>query len=77
MEVAPMMGSMPWALVRDGPTWKRTDIDRYVRSEYGGPSAAWLLSAEAAAAPIAELHNEDASRESRFRRVAQAIAAFF
>jgi len=76
LEVAPMMASIAWALVRDDPTRKASDVDRYVRREYGGPNAAWLLSEDVLPKPSVEPTHEDGVSESVFRRITQAIAAF-
>ena len=71
-----MMTSIAWALVRDVPTRKGSDVDRYVRREYGGPNAAWLLSEDVLPKPFVEPTLEDGVSESFFRRITQAIAAF-
>jgi len=71
-----MMASIAWALVRDDPTRKASDVDRYVRREYGGPNAAWLLSENVLPKPSVEPIHEDGVSESVFRRITQAIAAF-
>lgn len=76
LEVAPMMASVAWAMVRDDPTMKGTDVDRYVRQEYGGPNAAWLLSGNVAPRPAVEPAHGDGVSESLFRRITQAIVAF-
>ncbi len=72
-----MMASTAWAFVRDDPTLKGTDVDRYARLEYGGPNAAWLLSQEIVPMPEVEPAREDGVSESLFRRITQAIVAFF
>src|SRR5438270_168060 len=76
-EVAPMMPSIAWALVRDDPTLKGTEADRYVRREYGGPNVAWLLSANASPETPAEPTHDDDVSEGLLRRVSQAIASFW
>jgi len=66
-----------WALVRDDPTLKGTEADRYVRREYGGPNVAWLLSANASPETPAEPTHDDDVSEGLLRRVSQAIASFW
>ena len=72
-----MMPSIAWALVRDAPTLKGTEADRYVRREYGGPNVAWLLSANASPETPAEPTHDDDVSEGLLRRVSQAIASFW
>ena len=76
MEMAPMMESTAWALVRDDPSRKWTEVDQYVRREYGGPNAAWLLSDNTLPKIAVESNHDDGVSESLFRRITQAITAF-
>jgi hypothetical protein len=71
-----MMASIAWALVRDDPTSKATEVDEYARQEYGGPNAAWLLSQDIAPEAMVEPDLEDGVGDSLFRRITQAIASF-
>jgi hypothetical protein len=77
MEVAPMIGSVAWALVRDDPARNGTDADRYARREYGGPNAQWLLSQSDRAIPLVEAPHDAPVNESLFRRISQVIASIF
>jgi hypothetical protein len=72
-----MMPSIAWAFVRDDPTRKVTEADRYVRREYGGPNVAWLLSADVSPEAAAEPSRDDHVSEGLLRRVSQAIASFW
>jgi len=72
-----MMPSTAWALVRDSPTRKWTEADRYVRREYGGPNATWLLSADVASKAAVKPTHDDHVSEGLLRRVSQAIASFW
>src|SRR5436309_15723643 len=70
------MPSIAWALVRDDPTLKGTEADRYVRREYGAPNVACLLSANAFPETPAEPTHDDHASEGLLRLVPQAIASF-
>jgi hypothetical protein len=72
-----MMASLAWALVRDAPSPKETELDQYTRQEYGGPNAAWLLAQEVGRNAVVERSPEDGVSEGLFRRITQAIVAFF
>ena len=72
-----MMASIAWALVRDDPSLKGTEVDQYVRQEYGGPNAAWLLSEDPAQKAAVDGNLENGVSESLLRRITQALAAFF
>jgi len=72
-----MMSSLPWANVVRSDPMKRdlTDADRYVRREYGGPDANWLLlTSQATPAPGST--GAAPSSERLLRRITQAIASF-
>jgi len=72
-----MISSLPWAnVVRSDPMRRDlSDADRYVRREYGGPDATWLLSTrQFSAAP--ESSCAAPSSERLVRRITQAIASF-
>jgi len=76
-EVARMMSVPPYTSIVAGlPRSRATDLDRYVRTEFGDCESAWL------AAGVRPNHSDDASRESEndgrlLRRLTQAIASFF
>ncbi len=76
-EVARMMSVPPYTSIVAGLQRSRaTDLDRYVRTEFGDCESAWL------AAGVRPNHSDDASRESEndgrlLRRLTQAIASFF
>jgi len=73
-----MMGSVPWAVVRDSSNRQKTDADRFVRREYGGPSAGWLLSPHRREGTSAHaVQREKAREEGWFRRLTQAVATIF
>jgi len=76
-EVARMMSVPPYTSIVAGlPRSRATDLDRYVRTEFGDCESAWL------AAGVRPNHSDDGSRESEndgrlLRRLTQAIASFF
>ncbi|TLZ90342.1 MAG: hypothetical protein E6J98_08720 [Methanobacteriota archaeon] len=73
-----MMGSVPWAVVRDSSNRQKTDADRFVRREYGGPSARWLLSPHRREGTSAHaVQREKAREQGLFRRLTQAVATIF
>ena len=73
-----MMGSVSWAVVRDSSNRQKTDADRFVRREYGGPSARWLLSPHRREGTSANAdHREKARGQRWFRRLTKALAATF
>lgn len=72
-----MIGSLTWAnMVRSDPMRRDlSDADRYVRREYGGPDATWLLSA-GQPSPTPESSSALHTSERLLRRITQAVASF-
>jgi len=78
VEVGPMIGAVPWAVVRDSANRQGTDADRYARREYGAPNAQWLLSAHRSQRTSAHaVHREKPRGQRWFRRLTQAVAGIF
>ena len=76
-EVAAVMSIPPYTSIVAGSRRTRpTDLDRYVRAEFGDCETAWLADG------IRPNHSEGTSRDSEnddrlLRRLTQAIASFF
>ena len=72
-----MIASLTWANVARSDPMKRdlSDADRYVQREYGGPDAAWLLSAKQPSV-LPDSNGAAPTSERLVRRIRQAIASF-
>ena len=72
-----MIRSFAWAVVWDDPGREDSEADRYVRREYGGPGAQWLLQAADRSFPGPDIDREAQARKSLFRRISRTIVSFF